>query len=305
MSQTAWAPTAWTVPLHERLRDYLELTKPRLSGLVLVTTAVGFWLGMGALEQLGGLIPVCIGTALVVGGANALNQWIERVPDALMHRTKQRPLPSGRISPEAAFRFGMATSLAGIIFLGLAVNAFSATLAAISWASYVLVYTPMKRRTPLCTLVGAIPGALPPMIGWVGARNALTFEAWALFTLLFIWQLPHFLALAVLYRDDYERAGFRMLPLIEADGLVTARQTALYGIALLPVSLFPTLIGVAGVSYFYGAMALGLAFLVIAMRAAWFRSPQSAQQLFRASVLYLPALLGLLAFDRAPLSGFR
>ncbi|MBI3011457.1 MAG: protoheme IX farnesyltransferase, partial [Candidatus Omnitrophica bacterium] len=165
---------------------------------------------------------------------------------------------------------------------------------------YLLVYTPLKRRTPLCTLVGAIPGALPPMIGWAGARHALGVEAWVLFALLFIWQLPHFLALAVLYREDYARAGFPMLPLVEPDGLMTARQTALYGLALLPVSLFPTMIGVAGPAYFYGAIVLSLVFFVMAARTAWRRSRQSARQLFLASVLYLPVLLSLLALDRSP-----
>ena len=284
-----------------RAADYLELTKARLSLLVLMTTAVGFWLGMQTVEQIGLLLPVCIGTALVVGGANALNQWLERGPDALMERTKHRPLPSGRMLPGTALRFGVGMSIGGVAFLAVTVNGLSAVLAAISWASYVLVYTPLKRRTPLCTLVGAIPGALPPMIGWAGACNRLDAEAWALFAILFVWQLPHFLALAVLYRDDYARAGFPMLPLVETGGLVTARQTALYGMALVPISLFPTLLGVAGPAYFSGAIVLSLAFFAIAARAAWVRSPRSARQLFRASVLYLPALLWLLAFDRTPL----
>ncbi|MBI2495021.1 MAG: protoheme IX farnesyltransferase [Candidatus Omnitrophica bacterium] len=283
-----------------RMRDYLELTKARLSGLVLLTTAVGFWLGMKEPAQVGRLLPLCAGTALVVGGANALNQWLEREWDALMERTKRRPLPAGQLSPETACRFGMGMSLAGIVVLAVAVNLLSATLAAIAWALYLLVYTPLKRRTPLCTLVGAIPGALPPMIGWAGARHALGVEAWVLFAILFIWQLPHFLALAVLYREDYARAGFPMLPLVEPDGLMTARQTALYGLALLPVSLFPTMIGVAGPAYFYGAIVLSLVFFVMAARTAWRRSRQSARQLFLASVLYLPVLLSLLALDRSP-----
>jgi protoheme IX farnesyltransferase len=284
-----------------RLADYLELTKPRLSSLVLMTTAVGFWLGMRTTAQLAMLLPVCLGTSLVVGGANALNQWMERGPDARMQRTRHRPLPSGRLAPEAAFRFGLGLSVGGLVLLATAVSMLSACLAAVAWAIYLLVYTPMKRWTPLCTLVGAIPGALPPVIGWAGARHALDAQAAALFAILFFWQLPHFLALAVLYRDDYARAGFPMLPLVEAGGVATARQTALYGMALVPVSLFPTLIGVAGAAYFYGAMALGLAFFVVAARSAWVRSPQSARQLFRASVCYLPLLLGLLAVDRVPL----
>jgi len=279
-------------------RDYLELTKPRLSALVLVTAAAGFWLGIRTGEALGRIVPLLLGTGLVAGGANALNQWSERDRDALMGRTKHRPLPAGRMSPEAACRFGLGLSVAGLLILGIAVDSLSSALAALSWAIYLLLYTPMKRWTPLCTLVGAIPGALPPVIGWAGARHALGLEAWALFAILFVWQLPHFLALAVLYRNDYARAGFSMLPLVEADGLATARQTLLYGMALLPVSLFPAMIGIATTTYFYGAIVLSLAFLVIAARAAWSRSSHTARALFRTSVLYLPGLLGLLACTR-------
>ena len=284
-----------------RLADYAALTKARLSLLVLMTTVVGFWLGMRSVGQRSSLFPLCLGTALVVGGANALNQWMERVPDALMRRTRTRPLPAGRLAPKTAFRFGMGLSVGGLAVLAVFVNIPSAAIAAFSWVSYVLIYTPLKRNTPFCTLIGAIPGASPALIGWAAARQALDTEAWALFAILFVWQLPHFLSLAVLYRDDYARAGFPMLPVIEADGLMTARQTALYGLALLPVSLFPTLIGVAGAVYFWGAAALTALFVVIAARAAWRRSPQAARQLFGASVLYLPALLVLLALDRAPL----
>ena len=280
---------------------YLELTKARRSLLVLMTTAVGFWLGMETIEQLPLIIPVCVGTALVVGGANALNQWMERAEDALMQRTRNRPLPSGRLAPAVACRFGLGLSVAGFVVLGLMVNLLTVGIAAVGWISYVFIYTPLKRRTPLCTLVGAIPGAVPPMIGWAAARNGLDVSAWALFFLLFVWQLPHFLSLAVLHREDYARAGFPMLPLVETDGWITARQIALYSLALLPISLFPTLVGLAGTVYFYGALTMSLAFLVVAARAAWQRSPQSARTLFHASVLYLPLLLGMLAWDRPPL----
>jgi protoheme IX farnesyltransferase len=191
-------------------------------------------------------------------------------------------------------------SVAGILILATRVNLLSAVIATASWASYVLVYTPLKRLTPLCTLVGAVPGALPPVIGWAGARNGLSLEAWALFGILFLWQLPHFLAIAVLHRDDYVRAGFPMLPAVEPDGLMTARQTALYGVALLPISLVPSVVGLAGPVYFFGALLLSGAFLVVAVRAAWLRSTESARQLFHASIAYLPLLLILLAMDRAP-----
>jgi protoheme IX farnesyltransferase len=295
------APLRRTSAFRKTLSDYLELTKPRLSSLVLVTAGVGFWLGMRSHEQLPKLIPLSIGLWLVVGGANALNQWFERIPDGLMRRTSHRPLPAGRLTPPAAFRFGLILSVAGLLCLGLAVHPFSATVAAASWLAYVLVYTPLKPRTPLCTLVGAVPGALPPVIGWVAARNSLGVEAWALFLILFCWQLPHFLALAVLYREDYARAGFPMLPIVESDGWLTGRQTLLYGMALVPISLFPSMIGVAGPAYFYGAAALGAAFAFLATWAAWDRSPRSARRLFHASLLYLPILLVLLAVNRTPL----
>jgi len=282
------------------LRIIGELTKARLALLVLLTTAVGYWLAMRASEELGGLLPVCLGTALVVGGANALNQWLERGPDARMRRTQSRPIPSGQLAPEAAFRIGLLLSVAGIVVLATTVNMLSAVVAAASWASYVLIYTPLKRMTPLCTLVGAVPGALPPVIGWAGARNSLAPEAWALFALLFLWQLPHFLAIAVLYRTDYARAGFPMLPLIEPDGRMTARQMLLYGLALVPISLVPSVVGLSGTVSFYGALILSGGFLLVAVRAAWLRSPQSARVLFRASIVYLPALLALLAVDRTP-----
>ena len=287
------------------LVDYLELTKPRLSLLVLATTAAGFWLGVHSVDQQGRLFPLLIGTALVVGGANALNEWLERAPDARMHRTRHRPLPAGRLTPQAALHFGLGSSLIGIACLAVTVNGLSAGLAAASWASYVLVYTPLKRTTPLCTLVGAIPGSLPPVIGWAAARNAVGLEAWVLATLLFVWQLPHFLAIAVLYRDDYARAGFKMLPVIEPNGWITSRQIILYGLVLLPVSLFPSLIGIGGPAYFYGALILSLAFLWLAVRSALVRSLPASRQLFLASVVYLPILLGLLAWNRGAAASTR
>jgi len=277
---------------------YFELTKPRLTAMVLVTTAAGFWLGSAGPERWAQLCAVLFGTALVAGGANALNEWMERSEDALMQRTRMRPIPSGRLPAERARRFGLLLVAGGLMWLVVMVNALAATLAALSAASYLLLYTPLKRRTPLCTLAGAIPGALPPVIGWAAARQTLGLEAWALFLLLFVWQLPHFLAIAVLYREDYAQAGYRMLPVTEPDGRMTARQTVLYGLVLVPISLFPSMIGLAGPWYFYGALALSLGFLAVAMRAAWRRSMRNAQLLFRSSILYLPALLGLLVWNQ-------
>ncbi|MDP3723863.1 MAG: heme o synthase [Candidatus Omnitrophota bacterium] len=280
------------------LQAYVELTKPRLTWLVLVTTAAGFWLGIRASEPWHVLVPTLLGTALVVGGANALNQWMERIPDALMRRTQGRPLPSGRLTPEQAQGFGWILVVGGVVWLASAVNVLTGLLAALSAGLYVWVYTPLKRTTALCTLAGAVPGAIPPMIGWAAARNALDPGAWALFALLFVWQLPHFLAIALVYREDYARAGFRMLPVTERAEGATARQIALYGLALLPVSLVPARMGLAGAWYFFGALALGIGFLVLAGWTAWARSAQSARQLFLGSVLYLPLLLGLMVCDR-------
>ncbi len=222
-----------------------------------------------------------------------------------MPRTQHRPLPTGRIAPRDALAFGVGSSVLGIVCLAVAVNGLCAALAAVSWASYVLLYTPLKRVTPLCTLVGAIPGSLPPVIGWAAARHTVSLEAWVLAMLLFVWQLPHFLAIAVLYRDDYARAGFKMLPVIEPDGWITARQIILYGLVLLPVSLFPSLIGVGGPAYFYGALILSLAFLGLAVRGAVVRSLPASRQLFLASVIYLPMLLGLLAWNRGAAASTR
>ncbi len=288
---------SWGINAHQ-VADYWELIKPRLSGLVLLTTAAGFWLGMREGAELPRLVCTIFGTGLVVGGANALNQWYERIPDGLMHRTRHRPLPSGRLHPDAARRFGSLLMAVGLLTLTLAVNTLTAVLALISMVTYLTLYTPMKSRSALCTLIGAIPGALPPMIGWVGARGTLGPEAWALVAILFVWQLPHFLGIALLYQEDYARAGFRMLPLTEPRGLVTARQIVLYGLVLLPASVFPAFLGMAGAWYGFGALALSLVFLAIAVRAALIRSLPCARHLFLASVVYLPLLLVLLACDK-------
>ena len=281
------------------MHEYLELTKPRLASLVLVTTAAGVWLGLRTPQPFWLWAHAIIGTALVVGGANALNQWWERELDARMERTKRRPLPAGRLAPARALSFGIALSVAGVLWLWLGTNGLAATLAAVSWITYVLVYTPLKRTTPLCTLIGAIPGALPPLIGWTAARGSLGLEGWTLFGILFAWQLPHFLALAVMYRDDYARAGFSMLSLSNGDA--TRRQIILYGALLVPLSLFPTMVGLAGAGYFSGALILSGLFFAAAVRAVLRHSPAALRQLFRASIVYLPLLLILLAADRRPL----
>ncbi|MDP3703450.1 MAG: heme o synthase [Candidatus Omnitrophota bacterium] len=289
------APVSFT---RQRILDYLELTKPRLTALVLVTAAAGFWMGLGSMEHLPLLASLLGGMALAVGGANALNQWSERVPDGLMPRTKHRPLPSGRIEPEAAKRYGVGLCVGGVLWLAMAVNILAAALTTLSIASYVLVYTPLKRVTPLCTLVGAIPGALPPLIGWAAARSSLSLEAWALFAILFVWQLPHFLAIAFLYRDEYARAGFQMLPIIDSEGMAAAREMVLYGLVLIPVSLFPTFLGLAGSVYFACAFLLSVGLLCFGVRAALHRTQAPVRHLFLASVIFLPLLLGVLSLDK-------
>ncbi len=280
------------------LGAYAELTKPRLTLLVLVTTAAGAYLGSSSIVDPWLVARTLLGTWLVASGASALNQVMECDADAVMRRTQSRPIPSGRMQPLEALRFGVAFAIAGLVVLALGVNLLTSVLAAVTLASYLFLYTPMKRRTALCTLVGAVPGAIPPMIGWAAVRGTLTVEAWVLFAVLFLWQLPHFLAIAWLYREDYERAGFPMLPVIEPDGGSTARQAVLYAAALLPVSLLPTVLGLSGAVYFIGALLLGVAFLVIGSGLLSERTRARAVRLFVASIAYLPLLLTLMVCDK-------
>ena len=298
---TAWLMTPESRDRMRRCRrrvtDYLALTKPRLTFLALVAVLVGFL--MGSLRPLdwGRLLVTLFGAALVGGGGNALNQWWERDADALMRRTRGRPLPARRLMPNEALVFGLASASLGLLLLAIAVNAVAAILGVITLVSYVALYTPMKRITSLCTLIGAVPGALPPMIGWAAARGTLALEAWVLFAILFLWQLPHFLAIAWVHREDYARAGFRMLPVVDPEGFSTARQMVLYGLALLPVSLLPTLLGVAGELYFVGAAVVGVWFVGMTIAAARHRTAALATRLFLASIGYLPVVLGLLVLD--------
>jgi heme o synthase len=239
-----------------------------------------------------------LGTALVAAGTNAFNQLGERDVDALMRRTAHRPLPSRRLSPRAAGLFAGAISVAGVVWLAVFVNATTAALAALTLGSYVGLYTPLKRRTSLNTLVGAVPGALPIVGGWTAAGGELGLAVTALFAILFLWQLPHFLALAWLYRDDYKNGGLVMLGVDDEDGSRTGRMALLYGTALLPVSLLPTLLGLTGTWYFFGALLLGAAYAACGMPLLWHGSPRQARRLFFASIVYLPALLTLMVFDK-------
>ena len=289
--------TALVAPA-SRLADFVELTKPRITFLVLVTTAVGYALGVGPTFQPAVFLALLVGTALVSGGASALNQWAERDADARMTRTASRPLPSGRLAPSDALAFGAAISAVGLALLAGAVGALTAALALASLGSYVFLYTPLKRTTPLCTLVGAVPGAIPPMMGWAAARGTLDREAWALFAVLFLWQLPHFLAIAWIHREDYARAGFPMLPVSDPGGAATARQTVAYAAALVPVTLLAGAFAAAGQGYLWSALALGLVFLACTVVFAVQRSVRAARWVFLASVLYLPAVLALMVLDR-------
>ena len=281
-----------------RVADFVELTKPRITFLVLVTTAVGYALGVGASFHPAIFVSLLVGTALVSGGASALNQWAERDTDSRMERTASRPLPSGRLAPADALLFGLATSTVGLVLLASAVNPLTALLALASLSFYVLAYTPLKRVTSLCTLVGAVPGAIPPMMGWAAARGSLDREAWALFGVLFLWQLPHFLSIAWIYRGDYARAGFPMLAVTDPGGASTARQSIAYASALVPVTLLAGALTSAGAGYLWGAATLGALFVGCTIAFALTRSVRTARWVFLVSVLYLPAVLGLMVLDR-------
>jgi len=281
-----------------RTADFIALTKPRLNLLVLVTTLSGVYLASPDGVPLPLLIHTLVGTALVAGGTAALNQVLERETDSLMRRTSARPLPARRLRVAEGAWFGALLSTAGIAELAIRVNAPSAAVAALTLASYVFVYTPMKRRSSLSTLVGAIPGALPPVIGWVAVTGSITLPALVLFGIQFFWQMPHFLAIAWMYRDDYAAAGIPLLPVIEPDGRRTGQQALLYAAALWPVSLMPALVGLAGASYSVVATALGVVFIALAALFAQHRSMATARRLFLYSITYLPLLWGALVADR-------
>lgn len=280
------------------LAVFADLVKARLTTLVLLTTAVGFYVGWrGAMNWLL-LFNTLAATGLVAAGASALNQWIERDYDAKMRRTQNRPLPSGRMQPATVAIFGGVASVSGLIYLALAVNLLTSVLGAVTLVSYVFIYTPLKRVTWLNTLMGAIPGALPPLMGWTAARNELSGEGWALFAILAFWQLPHFFAIAWIYRDEYAKAGFIMLPNVDADGRNTGQQTVSNALALFIVSLCPFLFKMAGTIYLIGAVALSVGFLFCAVQFSRQLTLPRARQLFLASIIYLPLLLALMVFDK-------
>jgi heme o synthase len=281
-----------------RFAVFSELFKARLTVLVLLTTLVGFYVGASGRLDLLLLFHTMLGTALVASGASALNQLLERDHDARMQRTEDRPLPSGRMQPQTVLILGGACGGLGLIYLALSVNLLTSLLGAVTLASYLFIYTPLKRVTTLNTIVGAVPGALPPLMGWVAARNEISIGGWSLFAILFFWQLPHFLAIAWIYRDQYARAGFVMLPVVDPDGTRTGRQAVSHTLGLLPVSLGPFLFHLAGPVYLGGALILGFVFLWFAIQFSRQLTIPRARQLFFVSIMYLPLLLGLMVFDK-------
>ena len=292
-----WPATAF----RQRLADYLALTKPRVVAMVLVTTLVGFYLGADGAPSLRLMLHTLLGTALAAAGTLSLNQYMERDLDARMDRTRHRPLPDGRLTPIEALVLGLVLLVAGLCYLDAAAGMACALVTAAIAATYLLAYTPLKTRTSLCSLVGAVPGALPPVAGWAAVRGGVAPEAWVLFAIMYLWQIPHTLAIGRMYRDDYARAGIRVLAVVDGDGSSTAIQAVMNCLALLPVALLPTLLGMAGAIYFATALLLGLGFLWAAIGLARSRSLSDARRLLVVSLIYLPVLLATMALDKLPL----
>ena len=284
------------------ISDYIELTKPRITWLILMSTGIGYFFGLPshAWREINWLLLLhtILGTALIASGTAALNQWYERSADLKMRRTADRPLPSGRLVAGRALAFGIALAIAGFLELWLGVNLLSGLIGAFTLASYLFVYTPMKQRTWWSTTVGAIPGAMPPMIGYAAAAGAINQEAWVLAAILFLWQFPHFYSIAWMYKEDYARAGIQMLPVVEPDCRSTARQIVIYGLTLIPVSILPSMLGMTGRIYMIGALLLGLVYLYSGIRVALDRTLVRARGVLLTSVLYLPLIYGLMILDR-------
>jgi heme o synthase len=289
---------AEAIAAYERPWAYVVLTKPDVTFLVVITTVAGFYLGSsGPLEWMRLMHTLC-GTLLVAGGTAALNQYLERNMDSLMRRTAARPLPTGILQPKEVLVFGVATIIAGTLWLTLAVNGLAAFIALATSVSYLAAYTPLKTRTTLATAVGAIPGALPPLIGWAAARGSLSMGAWVLFAILFVWQFPHFMAIAWMYREDYGRAGILMLPVVDRSGDKTFRLIVATSAILIPVSLLPAVMGITGIHYFYGALILGLLLLQMSSWANRSRTNVRAKWLMHATVAHIPLLLGWMILDK-------
>ena len=280
------------------LADLVALTKPRVVVMVLVTTLVGYYVALAGPPEYGRMLHLLLGTLLAAAGTLALNQYWEHEIDARMERTRIRPVPQGRLQPLEALLFGSVVTVSGLMYLAAFVNLLAAAVTAATTVLYLFAYTPLKLKTALCTIVGAFPGAAPPLTGWAAARDELSLGAWILFGIVFLWQLPHTLAIARVYRDDYARAGIRVLPVVDADGRSTERQIVMGCLSLLAVSLLPTLVGMAGPIYFLGALLLGVGFTALGARHALAPCREAARRVMLASFLYLPALLALLAYDK-------
>ncbi len=280
------------------MKDFIALTKPGLVIMLVLTTCVGFYLGSDGPVDWLQLLHTLAGTALAAGGTLALNQFMERDRDALMRRTRERPLPAGKLRPGQALGFGVSVTVAGLLYLALVVNVLSSAVTAAITVTYLFLYTPLKHRTTLSTVFGAVPGALPPVTGWAAARNELGLEAGVLFAILFLWQMPHALALAWLFREDYARAGFQLLPAVDPEGRFTSVQILINCLALTAFSLVPTILGIAGVVYFYAALAAGLGLLAFAIHLTVTRTLASARNLFFASLVFLLVQFSVMAYDK-------
>ena len=282
------------------LADYLELTKPRLTSLVIATAAVGFFVASPSDADLVAGALMAIGMIAVVGGGNALNQYWEREVDGRMRRTQRRPLPAGRLAPVRALIFGVILSLAGLALLLFAVTPMAAAVALGGWITYVFVYTPLKQRTAASTLFGAVPGAVPPLVGWGAARGTLEPAAWSLFAIIFVWQIPHFFAISRQYRDDYARGGFPMLAVHDPDGSVTGRLSVAYSLLLIPLAVLPAILGLAGAGYFYGSLALSIGFFAVTVWSLRTLGAGRERWVFLSSLVYLTVLMAILVVDRVP-----
>ena len=285
--------------LSRRVSTFVELTKPRLVAMILITTSAGFYLASSGSLNWVQLVETFVGTGLSAAGVLALNQYLERDLDAQMIRTCNRPLPDKRVQPTTALFFGVLLTVSGLAFMTFCVNPLSALVISAIVVTYLFVYTPLKQKSPLCTIAGAVPGAFPPVIGWVAARGTLNIEAWTLFAILFLWQLPHSLSIACIYRDEYAQAGFRLLPVIHPDGKSTRWQIVSNCLALLVVALLPTLIGIAGILYFFAALSFSIIFLAFGINFSIAQTTVAAKRLLYASLIYLPLVFLVMALDKS------
>ena len=285
--------------LSRRVSTFVELTKPRLVAMILITTSAGFYLASSGALNWVQLVETFVGTGLSAAGVLALNQYLERDLDAQMVRTCNRPLPDKRVQPTTALFFGVLLTVSGLAFMTFCVNPLSALVISAIVVTYLFVYTPLKQKSPLCTIAGAVPGAFPPVIGWVAARGTLNIEAWTLFAILFLWQLPHSLSIACIYRDEYAQAGFRLLPVIHPDGKSTRWQIVSNCLALLVVALLPTLIGIAGILYFFAALSFSIIFLAFGINFSIAQTTVAARRLLYASLIYLPLVFLVMALDKS------